>query len=220
MAVLFSGGLDSAILLAHLLGQGRSVQPLYVDCELYWQDVEERYARRFLATLAAPALAELVVLRLPLADLYDDHWSITGRQVPSASQPDESVYLPGRNPLLLVKAHVWCGLHGVGQLALGALRTNPFTDATEGFFRQFESAMDQAVAQEVQLVRPLAELDKRQVMELGRGAPLEWTFSCLAPVEGRHCGQCNKCAERRAAFRLAGLADPTSYVHPHPTLAH
>jgi 7-cyano-7-deazaguanine synthase in queuosine biosynthesis len=32
-------------------------------------------------------------------------------------------------------------------------------------------------------------------------------------VDGRHCGRCNKCAERMAAFRLAGLCDPTDDAH-------
>jgi len=211
LAVLFSGGLDSAILLAHLVELGHRVQPLYVDCELLWQGEELRHARGFLEALAAPNLAELVVLRLPLADLYDGHWSITGQRVPSAADPDESVYLPGRNPLLIIKAHVWCGLHGVQQLALGALKTNPFADATDAFFKQFEAAMTQAVSNPVRIVRPLAELDKRQAMELGRRAPLAFTFSCLAPQNGRHCGRCNKCAERQRAFALAGMVDPTPY---------
>lgn len=219
LAVLYSGGLDSAILLAHLVQQGHRVQPLYVDCELVWQDEELRHARRFLGALASPNLAELVVLRLPLTDVYDGHWSITGQRVPSAADPDESVYLPGRNPLLIIKAHVWCGLHGVEQLALGALKTNPFADATDAFFKQFEAAMSQAVSNPVRIVRPLAELDKRQAMELGRHAPLEWTFSCLAPQNGRHCGNCNKCAERQRAFALAGMADPTPYGVTRPSLA-
>jgi 7-cyano-7-deazaguanine synthase len=211
VAVLFSGGLDSSILLAHLLAKGRQVVPLYVDCELVWQPEELRWARRYLRAVDAPGLAELVILRMPLADLYDDHWSITGCGVPGAHEPDEHVYLPGRNPLLMIKAHVWCRLHGVSQLALGSLKSNPFADATDDFFAAFETAMDRAVSGNVKIVRPLADLDKRQVMELGRQMPLEWTFSCLAPVGGFHCGTCNKCAERQAAFQLGGLPDPTRY---------
>ena len=41
-------------------------------------------------------------------------------------------------------------------------------------------------------------------MALGRGLPLELTFSCISPLRGLHCGHCNKCAERQAAFRDAG----------------
>lgn len=216
MAVLFSGGLDSAILLGHLLAEGRRVWPLFVHCQWHWQADELRAARRYLAAIDRPGLERLVELQMPLADLYHDHWSITGRQVPRADEPDENVYLPGHNPLLLVKAHLWCRLNGVDQLALGALASNPFADATEDFFRQFEAAMDQAVCGHVELVRPLGQFSKRQVMRLGRELPLELTFSCLSPVAGAHCGACNKCAERRQAFQNAAMTDPTSYAAPAP----
>ncbi|MDO8730180.1 MAG: 7-cyano-7-deazaguanine synthase, partial [Candidatus Omnitrophota bacterium] len=42
--------------------------------------------------------------------------------------------------------------------------------------------------------------------------PWEKTFSCLNPKDHRHCGRCQKCAERRAGFRAAGVTDPTRYV--------
>jgi 7-cyano-7-deazaguanine synthase len=214
VAVLFSGGLDSSILVAELLARGHRVWPLFVDCGWFWQAEELKHARRFLQAVRAPRLEDLAVLRMPLADLYGDHWSITGRRVPAADEPDEKVYLPGHNPLLLVKAQVWCHLRAIGRLALGALASNPFGDATDDFFRDFEAAMDRALSGHVQLVRPLAAMDKRQVMQLGRNLPLELTFSCLAPVEGLHCGACNKCAERRRAFAVAEIADPTRYAAP------
>ena len=54
-------------------------------------------------------------------------------------------------------------------------------------------------------------------MRLGAGVPLELTLSCLAPREGLHCGRCNKCHERQAAFAAAGLADPTRRYPWPPT---
>lgn len=212
VAVLFSGGIDSSILLAELLASSHRALPLYVDCELYWQREEQCWAQRFLEALDSPRLEKLAVLRLPLTDLYDDHWSITGRGVPNSAEPDENVYLPGRNPLLLIKAYLWCQLHGISQLALGSLKSNPFADATDDFFSQFEAMMDRAVSGHVKIVRPLAAFDKREVMQRGRELPLELTFSCLAPVGGMHCGKCNKCGERQQAFRIAGLVDATRYV--------
>jgi 7-cyano-7-deazaguanine synthase len=212
VAVLFSGGLDSAILLAQLLARSHRVWPLFVDCQWHWQTEELRWARRFLQAVRTPQLEDLVVLRMPMADLFDDHWSITGRGVPRADEPDENVYLPGHNPLLLIKAQIWCRLHGVGELALGALASNPFADATDAFFLDFEAAMDRAISGHVRLVRPFAAMSKREVMRLGRGLPLELTFSCLSPADGRHCGACNKCAERQNAFAEVGLADPTRYA--------
>jgi hypothetical protein len=50
-------------------------------------------------------------------------------------------------------------------------------------------------------------------MQLGANLPLELTFSCIDPHCLLHCGRCNKCAERRAAFADAGLADRTVYAN-------
>jgi 7-cyano-7-deazaguanine synthase len=214
IGLLVSGGLDSCILLGHLLGQGRTVQPFYVRCRLAWEDAELAAVRRFLRAVGGAGVRELVELDLPLEDVYGEHWSITGRDVPDATTPDEAVYLPGRNALLTIKPALWCRREGIEELALAVLRSNPFPDATEEFFSRFESALGCATAGQIRIVRPFAGLGKREVMQRGRGLPLELTFSCIAPVDGRHCGACNKCAERQTAFRSAGLADPTPYAMP------
>ena len=113
IGVLASGGLDSSILVAHLLGQGHRVQPLYIRKGLYWQEQELAGLRRFLQAIATPNLLDLVLFDLPLADLYTGHWSLTGKDTPAHDSPDEAVYLPGRNALLLVKPAIWCQLHGI-----------------------------------------------------------------------------------------------------------
>lgn len=213
--LLLSGGLDSAILLGTLVDQGRRVQPFYVRSQLFWEPEELQAARRYLEAISSPSVDELVVLDLPLADLYDDHWSVTGHEPPDASSPDDAVFLPGRNALLAIKAALWCRLNGVDPLALGVLQSNPFTDATSEFFYHLQSALNCGPGRPVTIVRPFSHLDKRQVMELGRGMPLELTFSCIAPSASLHCGQCNKCAERRHAFGLVEIEDPTQYATPH-----
>ncbi|MBX3415325.1 MAG: 7-cyano-7-deazaguanine synthase [Pirellulales bacterium] len=212
VGLLLSGGLDSAILLGHLLAGGERVQPFYVRAHLHWEAAEERAARRFCAALASPALAELVTLEMPVADLYRNHWSVTGEQVPDASTPDEAVYLPGRNALLVIKAALWCQLQGIPELALAPLSSNPFADASDRFFSTFEAALNLAGEGTLRVIRPFGHLHKRDVMLLGRGMPLELTLSCIAPVGDDHCGECNKCAERQEAFRAAGMSDPTRYA--------
>ncbi|HYW78076.1 MAG TPA: 7-cyano-7-deazaguanine synthase [Thermoguttaceae bacterium] len=212
IGLLLSGGLDSCILLGRLLQQRRCVRPFYIDCGLAWQVEEADAARQFLEAMATERLEPLVTLQMPLGDLYDGHWSMTGHEAPGATTADEAVYLPGRNALLMIKAVVWCRMHGIEELALGVLQSNPFSDATASFFDHFEAAMNCADGNPVRIVRPLAGLDKRQVMQLGRDLPLQRTFSCIAPSQGRHCGRCNKCAERQTAFRLIGAHDPTRYT--------
>lgn len=213
VAVLASGGLDSAILAADLAGRGIVVHPLYVRHGYYWEDVELAHLREFLAAVDRPTMQELKIIELPLTDVVEgDHWSVTGQNVPDENTLDEAVFLPGRNVLLLAKAMLWCHLRGLRSVALATLHSNPFPDATDSFFESFRDVVNQAVAGQVEVLRPYGELTKPQVMERGRGLPLELTFSCLRPVKGRHCGRCNKCEERRLAFAKAEMEDRTHYA--------
>lgn len=222
LAILISGGLDSAILLAEAARARSAVYPLYVRCGLCWETVELQHLRRFLDALPVALAREqpkggsllhaLQVLELPVADLYGGHWSITGHGVPDARTPDEAVFLPGRNVLLLAKAMLWCQLNGVHELALGLLGSNPFPDATAEFIAAYQDVVNRGMGGSVQVSRPFAGQPKSKVMALGRNLPLELTFSCIQPTPaGLHCGKCNKCAERRKAFGDAGITDVTEY---------
>ena len=113
IGLLISGGLDSAILLGHLLRNERAVQPFYVRSGLAWEREELASLTSFLTALRGEGLRPLVVLEMPLTDLYGDHWSVTGQNVPDALTPDEAVYLPGRNALLAIKPALWCRMHGI-----------------------------------------------------------------------------------------------------------
>jgi 7-cyano-7-deazaguanine synthase len=214
LAVLASGGLDSAILLGISLAEFEAVHPIYVRHGYTWEGAEQAHLRQFLAAVSAPALGPLQVLDVPVGDLLPEHWSTTGRGVPDARAPDEAVFLPARNALLLLKAMLWCHLHAVPVVALGILGSNPFPDATPRFFERFTEIVNAGIGSRVEVWRPFERMSKAEILQRGRGLPLEWTFSCLRPVAGRHCGACNKCAERRRAFEAAGLPDPTLYDRP------
>src|SRR4051794_28163937 len=87
VAVLTSGGIDSAILCVDLLEDFTRVHPVYVRFGLRWEEVELTSLRNFLKTAGAEASrAGLLlphVLEEPIADVYGvDHWSTRGRDVP------------------------------------------------------------------------------------------------------------------------------------------
>ena len=212
LAVLISGGLDSAILLGDALRRLSVVHPVYIRCGLCWESTELVYLGRYLRALRCSALQPLTILDQPVQDLYGSHWSITGKDVPGPNSPDEAVFLPGRNMLLLAKSLLWCHLHEAPNLALGSLGTNPFPDASTTFFQGMENLANQSVHGSVRICLPFAGMEKSAVMHLGKGLPLQYSFSCIKPNQERHCGQCNKCAERRHAFATAGMTDPTDYV--------
>jgi 7-cyano-7-deazaguanine synthase len=146
--------------------------------------------------------------------------SIIVASAPLVDQLADNPNLPGRNALLLIKAAIWCQLHGIRQLALAPLGSSPFEDAGPAFFRDFQSAINRG-APAIEILRPFGQMHKNDVMQLGRGMPLELTFSCISPKNGPaklpvHCGECNKCAERQTAFATAGLPDRTPYANACP----
>lgn len=212
IAVLVSGGVDSAVLCVDLLGDFSEVFPIYVRFGLRWEGVELAHLQRFLGAVARPGLMPLSVFEEPVADVYGRHWSTGESDVPGAETPDGAVYLPGRNLLLTAKAAVWCRLREVDYLALGTLKANPFADSSDAFFRDMESAANRALDGGLRIIRPFAGLSKREVILRGEGLPLELTFSCLDPVGGLHCGLCNKCAERQKGFREVIVIDRTPYA--------
>ena len=202
-------------MLAALARRCQKVYPIFIRQGLVWEGTELRYLRRFLHAIGTRSTVHaLTVLSLPVRDLYGVHWSTTGRRVPHAATPDEAVYLPGRNLLLLSKAAVFCALHQIDAIAVGSLGHNPFPDATPKFFRDFAGAAGESLDSRIKIIAPFRALTKEQVVRRGHGLglPLHLSFSCLAPRRGLHCGRCNKCAERRRAFRIADIADCTKYA--------
>jgi 7-cyano-7-deazaguanine synthase len=212
-AVLFSGGLDSAVLVARAAQDG-PVQPLYVASGLAWEPDEQAAAAAFLGALGASGVCDMVPLRFEMADVYPaSHWAIRG-EAPGFDTPDEDVYLLGRNIVLLSKAAVFMARGGIRRVMLGPLAGNPFPDATATFFEAFAGALSIGLATPIEVAAPFAALHKADVIRLGAelGVPLELTLSCMQPVSRRHCGRCSKCRERRDAFTEAGIEDRTEYA--------
>jgi 7-cyano-7-deazaguanine synthase len=212
--VLFSGGLDSAVLLAKARTGGGIVQPLYVSTGLAWERAELAIVARLLHADAFRGVAPLVHLHFDVSDIYPPtHWAIRG-EAPAFDTPDEDVYLEGRNIALLSKASIYMARAGLTRVCIGPMAGNPFPDATPAFFEQLAGALSTGLAHPIEIAAPFLSLHKAEVIALGvsLGVPLEDTLSCMQPADGLHCGRCSKCRERRDAFREAHLADPTRYA--------
>ncbi len=215
IAVLSSGGLDSAVLLADL-AQENTVLPVYVESGLAWEPREKRALQGFIDALKQPNVQPLTALEVPVRGLYGAHWSTTGENMPGYEAPDSAVYLPGRNVLLIGVTAVWCALNDVDTIAIGSLDDNPFPDATLSFFGDFSRILSDALGNRLQVIAPYRRRHKSEIIAAFPNLPLELTLTCMQPAEaeGRfvHCGDCNKCRERREAFQAAGVTDRTSYA--------
>ena len=221
-AVLLSGGLDSAVLVADEAAAG-DVYPVYVSVGLAWEDAERAVVSGFLSWAAQHGrVRPLASLSVDMRDVYAaTHWAIEGRP-PAYHTPDEDVYLPGRNVVLLGKAAVYCAAATIDRLVIGTLAHSPFFDATPAFRAAMARALSLGLDRPLRIDAPYASTDKADVITRGAAlhVPFELTLSCMSPPESAicnpqsaiHCGACSKCRERHDAFIEAGIRDPTAYA--------
>lgn len=212
VAALSSGGLDSCVMLGELGKSYDEVIPVYVRCGLRWEDTELAALRNFVAALRNSRVKSVEVLHVPMGDVYHGHWSTDGDGVPGYHDPDEDWEIPGRNLILMSKTAVWCKLQGIHSIALGSLKSNPFSDASSEFFDYLQLAFRSSLRTDITIHRPLENLHKSEIIQLGQLYPLELTLSCASPVGRDHCGRCGKCRERINAFSAANVADRTKYA--------
>ncbi|MGH7932677.1 MAG: 7-cyano-7-deazaguanine synthase [Candidatus Binataceae bacterium] len=212
IAVLASGGMDSAVMLANIARGGRQVFPVYIRAGLSWERDELAALRRFVRALKMRNIKAITTLKLPMVDVSGDHWSMTGRNIPGYYAGPTSNYILGRNLSLLAKTAIFCARNRIGEIAMAPLEANPYPDARPEFFRAFSRMVEFGLGLKLKIRTPYKGFSKGDVVKRGKGLPLELTVSCARPHGNVHCGTCTKCAERVAGFLEAGVPDPTFYA--------
>ena len=209
-AVLTSGGMDSSILLWDL-SQRAEVYPVYVQKGLFWETTELCFLSQFINSISNGNVHPVTVLTVGAADLYGEHWSLNRVGVPGGDTSDESVFLPGRNILLIGLAAIWCYTNSIQEIAIGSLSANPFPDATPKFFIEYAKLLSDALTYPISISAPYRGQRKDMLIKKFAHLPLQLTFTCIFPISGLHCGSCNKCRERKLAFQTSGCEDLTVY---------
>ena len=87
-----------------------------------------------------------------------------------------------------------------------------YPDCRPAFADAMEQVLKLADWESISLFRPFVNWSKADLVKRGNeiGVPFEHTWSCYAGGE-KHCGKCGTCVERKEAFELVGLSDPTCY---------
>jgi 7-cyano-7-deazaguanine synthase len=69
------------------------------------------------------------------------------------------------------------------------------------------------IATEFDVLAPFVNISKADIVTIGHAIGVPWleTWSCYKGGD-IHCGSCGTCFERREAFELASVSDPTSYT--------
>ena len=217
--VIISGGLDSTTLVYHLRAQGSDVQMLSFD---YGQ----RHRRELdFARLVAQDLQlsyHMIDLRPVGALLRGSALIDTGIAVPDGHYTDESMratVVPNRNSLMLDIAVALAVTAGSDAVAFGAHGGDHviYPDCRPEFVDAYSAAArlanDGFLPAGFRVLAPFLGLTKADIVRLGAGygVPFERTWSCYRGGK-QHCGRCGTCTERREAFQLAQVPDPTAYA--------
>lgn len=209
IAVLTSGGVESSVLLMRY-AEDYYVYPLYIQASFPYEQEELKALKTYLKALNHPNIQPIVIIRTQLDTIYEDHWSITGKKIPMTKE-DASVIIPGRNTFLLTMASLWCATHSCHDIAIGIMGHPDFYDQEEVFFAKCEQALSHGMNQKIKIHVTFRNKNKKDILKENKHLPLHLTMSCLISKNGVHCGQCNKCLERRHAYIESGVKDLTSY---------
>ena len=215
IVLLLSGGLDSSVLLYHLLGCQHEVIALSA---LYGQ----RHNRELDASVRIAVATKIEYHQIDLSEfgnLVDSALTTPGIKVPQGDYTPETLkatIVPNRNALLLSAAFGLAFSRDAFAVAYAAHTGDHaiYPDCRLEFIYAFEKAMKLAwfPEKEVKLMAPFATFTKTQIVRLGStlDVPFELTYSCYIGKE-KHCGKCSTCRERRKAFVEVGVTDPTEY---------
>jgi len=216
--VLCSGGLDS-VTLAHLVAR-RDAGPLH----LLSIDYGQRHVREL---DFARVCAEDLDARWDVVDVRSLQPLIGGSSltdasiaVPSGHYTDDSMRItvvPNRNAVFLAIAHAVAVADGAARVAVAVhAGDHPiYPDCRPAFidaFRAMQNLATEGFAPPDQLEAPFTGMSKADIVRAGTavGVRFERTWSCYRGGD-IHCGVCGTCVERREAFGLAGVLDPTAY---------
>jgi 7-cyano-7-deazaguanine synthase len=127
--------------------------------------------------------------------------------------------VPFRNAIMLSVAAGVAESRGAKAVVIAAHSGDHaiYPDCREEFMRAMGDAMHHGTYAGVELLRPFIAMNKAQIAEEGArlGVNFARTWSCYKGGE-IHCGRCGTCVERREAFLVAGLPDPTEYASVDP----
>lgn len=212
--VVLSGGLDSTVLLYHLLKEGHQVRAISVD---YGQrhKLELDHARQTALSLKVPfQVADLSGLReiLPGSSQTSDDVPVPHGHY--AAENMKTTVVPNRNMILLAVAIGHAIAHDCQTVAYAAHAGDHtiYPDCREEFVRAMVGAAALCDWKPVDILRPFIWISKTEIVRLGwrLGVDFRLTYSCYQGQE-EHCGKCGTCVERIEAFREAGVMDPTRY---------
>jgi 7-cyano-7-deazaguanine synthase len=231
--LIVSGGMDSCVLAHYYAAASFDLHLISFD---YGQKhvKELEYAEKYIASMRARFSdgergleIQHDVIELPISRLLTNSDSALLNkdvQMPYGHYSDDSMkatVVPYRNPNMLLQAATVAWGEDASVVAYAAHQGDysQYPDCREVFIDAFNTMLETAMlGKTIKVESPFMFFTKAQIVRLGASlnVPFELTWSCYeGGNEGygdKHCAQCGTCYERREAFILAGIPDPTEYA--------
>lgn len=213
--VICSGGLDSVSLAHKVATEQKLIGLLSFD-----------YGQRHKKELGFAAMcAKRLGVPHQIVDIRDVGRNLSGSaltdnvDVPDGHYAEDSMRItvvPNRNAIMLAIAFGVAAAQQADAVATAVHGGDHFIypDCRPAFIDAFQTMQNHALAgyADIRLYAPYVNMSKADIVSEGAkyATPFEATWSCYKGG-ARHCGRCGTCVERREAFDLAGIADPTDY---------
>ena len=184
--VLFSGGLDSTVLVERQRSMGRHVVCLFVDYGQPAAQAEWRTVLRYCSLHEIPLISSKSRL------LGNDNGMDIGVGIKGAR------VLTGRNLFLVSAAAMRCVEWDCDRILLGCTWSDElhYPDCRPGFIQAVDELMRSTYGLRVEA--PLIDMEKRSVYLLGEHLQVDLSrvWSCYQPNDrDEQCGECNACIE-------------------------
>jgi len=217
--VLCSGGMDSVTALYWARSEHTVAAVLSFDYGAKHNHREIPFAIEHANRIGAPH--QTIPLDF-IGQFFNSDLLKGGGDIPEGHYADENMkrtVVPFRNGIMLATAAGFAESIGVDGLVIAAHGGDHtiYPDCREDFMRAMGDALRLGTYAGIQLLRPFIATDKAGIATAGAklGVDYAHTWSCYKGG-AIHCGKCGTCVERREAFQLAGVVDPTVYESTPP----
>jgi 7-cyano-7-deazaguanine synthase len=214
VVVLVSGGMDSVTAL-HLAVRDHEVMAgISFDYGSKHNEKEIPMAAWHCRQLKIPH--QIVPLNF-MDDLFESDLLKSGGEIPEGHYEAENMkrtVVPFRNGIMMAIAAGYAESIESGGLVIAAHAGDHaiYPDCREEFMQPMAAAIRAGTYADVEVLRPFIHQRKEDIVSVGvdLGVDFSRTWSCYKGGE-RHCGNCGTCVERKEAFEIAGIKDPTIY---------
>jgi 7-cyano-7-deazaguanine synthase len=219
VVVLLSGGMDSVAALYHASKEHELVGALSFDYGSKHNHKEIPFARNHAEKLGVPH--QVISLGF-VNEIFSSDLLQSGGEIPEGHYEEanmKATVVPFRNGIMLSITAGFAESCEAEGLVIAAHSGDHavYPDCREKFMQSMGDAIRLGTYDGIELIRPFIDVRKEDIAARGHelGVDFSQTWSCYKGGD-IHCGRCGTCVERREAFQIAGLPDPTEYLDSGP----